>query len=346
MKKIMAAALATVLVLSCSMVAFAVQREESSPTGGDGRIDNIIFDDSTAATEQSEPEIAITKENTGTVIVDSPTNNMGEIKNIIVVDAGIMPLGSYTDYEVPANTAVFFAGENVTRATMSVSYKPTNVDLYFGLGTKSDGTGTHYANKATGGSGSATITPAKTTFLYPYLANGTSKVIYADFDYTIVTALRSEGETASMSASVSGDVVDVSAMKVGDIIYVGDIAIEKGPDDAPPPVETRVTKGGYNAYFNGELDDREYLDLNNTYKYFYIWSRNDTDSEWMVTIGNTEEIQDRNYHVVGEGTFYIWSTKAWDPEETLVGYTCGSGMYGQTAARLCSTLKEAEDHTN
>lgn len=146
------------------------------------------------------------------------------------------------------------------------------------------------------------------------------------------------------SSSSESEIIDVSDMKVGDIVYVGDIAIEKVSDDALPPIETRTTTPGYSTSYNGKQDDRQFLNLSSKYRYFYIWFVNENNSEWMITIGNTEEVQDRNYHVVGKGTTFVWSTKAWDPEETEVGYTCGAGMYGETAARLCSTLKEAEEH--
>ena len=160
---------------------------------------------------------------------------------------------------------------------------------------------------------------------------------------SVTAADSGNGETAS-EAVVENEVIDVSDMEVGDIVYVGDIAIEKVSDDALPPIETRTTTPAYNAFYDGEQEDRQFLNLSNKYQYFYIWFVNEENSNWMITIGNTEEVQDRNYHVVGKGTTYVWSTKAWDPEETEVGYTCGAGMYGQTSARLCSTLKEAVDH--
>ena len=140
--------------------------------------------------------------------------------------------------------------------------------------------------------------------------------------------------------------VDLSGMDVGDTIYVGNIAIYRAPDDETPPPMTRSTKDGYYASYSGQQTDREYLDLNSTYKYFYIWIKNTSNAttKWMITIGNTEKDQENNLYSYGKGTYYVWSTNAWKAEETLVGYTCGTGLFGETASRLCSTLQEAIDH--
>lgn len=174
--------------------AFAASSESyGSMTNGKGEIDHIILNDVLPEEEKLSTKSSASPD-TEMVISDSPTNGNGEIKHIIVIDSEVMPLATYKDYELPANTAVFFAGESVTSAKMSVEYMPTNLDLYYGLGTKPDGSGTHYANRATGGSGSTTIRPSKTTFLYPYLANGNSKTMYVDFSYTITTAVRAAQE--------------------------------------------------------------------------------------------------------------------------------------------------------
>ena len=174
--------------------AFAASSESyGSMTNGKREIDHIILNDVLPEEEKLSTKSSASPD-TEMVISDSPTNGNGEIKHIIVIDSEVMPLATYKDYELPANTAVFFAGESVTSAKMSVEYMPTNLDLYYGLGTKPDGSGTHYANRATGGSGSTTIRPSKTTFLYPYLANGNSKTMYVDFSYTITTAVRAAQE--------------------------------------------------------------------------------------------------------------------------------------------------------
>lgn len=145
--------------------AFAASSESyGSMTNGKGEIDHIILNDVLPEEEKLSTKSSASPD-TEMVISDSPTNGNGEIKHIIVIDSEVMPLATYKDYELPANTAVFFAGESVTSAKMSVEYMPTNLDLYYGLGTKPDGSGTHYANRATGGSGSTTIRPSKTTFL-------------------------------------------------------------------------------------------------------------------------------------------------------------------------------------
>lgn len=144
--------------------AFAASSESyGSMTNGKGEIGHIILNDVLPEEEKLSTKSSASPD-TEMVISDSPTNGNGEIKHIIVIDSEVMPLATYKDYELPANTAVFFAGESVTSAKMSVEYMPTNLDLYYGLGTKPDGSGTHYANRATGGSGSTTIRPSIAMF--------------------------------------------------------------------------------------------------------------------------------------------------------------------------------------
>lgn len=194
MKKILSLAIVATMILSCTATAFAAPSMVDSPTNGEGQIDNIIFDEFAVSDEETEGLQAYANDEAVAVFSDSPTNNDGVIENIIVVDTDIMPMTSFTDYEVPARTVVLFAGQYLTYANMSVSYKPTNVDLYYGLADSDNGTGGYYANRATGGSGSATVTPRTTSTYYPYLANGTDKAIYADFEYSCVIALRAAQE--------------------------------------------------------------------------------------------------------------------------------------------------------
>lgn len=130
----------------------------------------------------SVPALAVTSE-------ESPTNGTGKIDNVIVVDLDVMPLTSYTDIEVPANTVIYFTSEWIQTINMSVSYKPKNLDLYYGIALYNTGSGNHWANCATGGSGSAKIVPGKTKSYYLYLANGNDKVIYADVTYTVTGTL-------------------------------------------------------------------------------------------------------------------------------------------------------------
>ena len=159
---------------------------ESSPTGNPDDITNFIVVD---YPESNEFAVASAPEENTTTLTDSPTNGDGQIDNIIVLDLNIMPMSSYTDIEVPAHTAVYFTSKYFTSITMSVEYMPSNLTLHYGISNSSTGTGNHWANVATGGSGSATITPGNTRTYYLYVANGNDKVIYADVTYNAITAI-------------------------------------------------------------------------------------------------------------------------------------------------------------
>ena len=63
-----------------------------------------------------------------------------------------------------------------------------------------------------------------------------------------------------------------------------------------------------------------------------------------MTIGNDETTQTNNFHQIAQGKYYIWSTNQWPAESQTVSFSNGGGMYGSAAARLCSTLAEAEAH--
>ena len=108
----------------------------------------------------------------------------------LTLNADLMSRTSYTNLEVPANTVIYFTSEYLTTITMSVSYMPSNLTLYYGISRYNNGSGNHWANSATGGSGSATITPGTTRSYYLYLANGNSKVMYVDVNYTALASLK------------------------------------------------------------------------------------------------------------------------------------------------------------
>lgn len=184
MKKFVSLVLTLVLSMSIMSIPASAIWETESPTGNEGNIFNVIFDDGIQA-KQNRPAAndVVTGE---TILTNTPTNGEGRIDRIVVVDLDATPLASYEEYELPANTAVFFAAEAISSIDMSVDYVPSNLDLYYGIGTKSDGTGNHWANKATGGSGSASICPDNNRCrnYYPYLANGNSKTMYVDFSYS------------------------------------------------------------------------------------------------------------------------------------------------------------------
>lgn len=186
MKKFMSLGMALVLILGLMCVPASAMSIESSPTGNVADIRDII-----AANYQAvEPSMTtISAEVQETILSDSPTNGEGRIDHVIVLDADIMPLISYTDIEVPANSVIYFTSAYLTTITMSVDYKPSNLTLYYGISKNNDGTGNHWANSATGGSGSATITPGSSRTYYLYLANGNDKVMYVDVDYTAIGKL-------------------------------------------------------------------------------------------------------------------------------------------------------------
>ena len=187
MKKLVSIAL--ILALSASMLSFSASATAltTTPTSNQEDISHVTVYDIDKA--EMECLAATNLETMERVMANTPTNWEGKIENVMLINLDVMPMATLTDVEVPANTAVFFTSEYMTRVTMSVEYMPTNLDLYFGIGTKSDGTGNHWANKATGGSGSAVITPNTSGWYYPYLANGNDKVMYVDFSYTSVAAI-------------------------------------------------------------------------------------------------------------------------------------------------------------
>ena len=187
MKKVVSIALT--LALSASMMCFSASAAAltTTPTGNQEDISHVVIYDIDQA--KMEHLAATNLETLETVMANTPTNGEGKIENVMVINLDVMPMATLKDVEVPAKTAVFFTSEYLTRITMSVEYMPTNLDLFFGIGTKSDGTGNHWTNKATGGRGSAVITPNASGWYYPYLANGNDKVMYVDFSYTSVTTI-------------------------------------------------------------------------------------------------------------------------------------------------------------
>lgn len=191
-KKLLSIVVTVVMMVSCVSEAGAVF-VDGSATNGEGVVNNVLtyeelFNNDAVLIYDVE------KEEDDTIIASSPTNGDGEIKQVIVVDTDLMPLTSYTDVELPANSVMYFSGEWVSDVLLTVIYKPTNVAIYYGMAEKNDGTGNHYANRATGGTGSATISLPSREWLYPYLANGNSKTVYVDFVYTYTVDLRMQNE--------------------------------------------------------------------------------------------------------------------------------------------------------
>lgn len=143
--------------------------------------------------------------------------------------------------------------------------------------------------------------------------------------------------------------VDLTGMEVGDIIYVGDVAIKCVSDDeeGPTPPVTRTITSGFSTVFNGEQSDTQWLSLNSDFKYWYMWVKNTGSKTIVVTIGNDEEARTENQYDVGAGkTYDIWATSAWAAERLQVSFGNGSGMYGNATGVLCDTLNEALKHVH
>lgn len=138
---------------------------------------------------------------------------------------------------------------------------------------------------------------------------------------------------------------DLTHIAVGDIVYIGDIAIEKVSDDDNGPCETsRKTKKGFTVNLDGQTEASETLELSKDYRYFYIWINNTGKTDIIMTIGNDPETEEKNFYKLGKGKHYVYSTNKWSAEDQNVSFTQGGKMYGQASSRLCSTLKEAQEH--
>ena len=154
-KKLFSVVVAVAMMVSCVCEASAVFVDKSV-TNGEGKIDNVLTYEE-LLNNDAALVYDVEEDENPTPISSSPTNGNGDIKHVIVVDTDLMPLTSYTDIELPPNSVMYFAGESVSDALMSVTYKPTNVSIYYGLAVNNDGTGNHYPYKATGGGGGASF---------------------------------------------------------------------------------------------------------------------------------------------------------------------------------------------
>ena len=162
-----------------------------------------------------------------------------------------------------------------------------------------------------------------------------------------VSAYAAAAYDGAASACEEEGVADLENMEVGDIVYIGDIAIQRAPDDDEGPSEIMpitTTEGFRVSSFAGNQSIDKTLSLNDTYRYWFIWVNNTSSNKIIVTIGNNETTQTNNYHEMPKGRYYIWSTNKWAAVSQTVSFSNGAGMYGSAAARLCTTLKEAEAH--
>ena len=154
-------------------------------------------------------------------------------------------------------------------------------------------------------------------------------------------------ETVSASTENEPASIDFESMEVGDIVYVGDIAIQKAPDDddGPSGPVTRSTTEGFEVKsYGGNTSVDKVLNLNSTYRYFCIYIKNTGSNTISVTIGNNSSTQSNNFHEIPTGNYYIWSTNQWAAQSHDVSFSSINGMYGSAKAMLCSTLAEAENH--
>lgn len=377
LKKKRSISLVLVFSLSISLLcgAAAATSVESSPTGNPDDITNVIFN--TVPEAESSAAVAADVEEE-TVVTDSPTNGEGRIDNVIVIDSEVMPLGNYTDIEVPANTAVFFASEYLTQITMSVEYMPSNLDLYYGIGTKSDGTGNHWANKATGGSGSVVIAPGTTKSYYPYLANGNSKVMYVDFSYYAIASIGTDAndmesvmamaassqemigtvveEVPLATNSISGSAVSGSHEVIiegepGDVIAVGDLVFEIiDPEEMEALASQPVPYGSTTRWTNVSLSGTEMskkFEVTASYPYAKVWISNQGkgDIKFTMTRGSdTGTLVSGSDVTIKAGTSTsVYSTNAWPADDYYANFTCGSAnMQGLTSCRVASTQHELD----
>lgn len=164
---------------------------------------------------------------------------------------------------------------------------------------------------------------------------------------TWVDYITNAPSSASGTTSVSGSSTNLENMEVGDIVYIGNIAIQRVADDdeGPSISMTRSTTEGFKvSSFAGNQSLDKTLSLNSTYRYWFIWVDNTSSNKINVTIGNDETTQNNNFHQMPKGKYYIWSTSKWPAKSQTVSFSNGAGMYGSAAARLCTTLAEAEAH--
>lgn len=162
----------------------------------------------------------------------------------------------------------------------------------------------------------------------------------------VVYAAASIEPLSKLSSSVNSE-SDLENMQVGDIVYIGTTAIQRVADDDEGPSDSiaRTTTEGFSVTsFAGNQSLDKTLSLNSTYRYFFVWVNNTSNNKIQVTIGNDETTQTNNFHQISKGKYYIWSTNQWTAESQTVSFSNGGGMYGSAAARLCSTLAEAEAH--
>ena len=123
----------------------------------------------------------------------------------------------------------------------------------------------------------------------------------------MVSMLAIIGLVAEEPAAASGSVAGLAHMEAGDIVYIGDSAIERAADDEGPSdsVSGQTTEGFQVSSFAGNQSLDKTLSLTSTYRYWFIWVNNTGSKDIIVTIGNDEETHTRNNHEMHKVKYYI-----------------------------------------
>lgn len=181
------------------------------------------------------------------------------------------------------------------------------------------------------------------------LLSGCSSVAAIDIDSFSEDVSVADVGISPEDVSIGGDdanAINLDALEVGDIAYYGDTAIEKVSDDdeGPEDSKARSTSEGFTVSFGGNTSLSKTLTLTSSYRYFYIYLKNDGTNEISVTIGNDESTQSKNFYSKDKGVYYIYSTTKWAAKSHNVSFASSKGMKGNAKAMLCSTLAEAKAH--
>ncbi|MGM9600469.1 MAG: hypothetical protein ACI3W5_02630 [Faecousia sp.] len=130
--------------------------------------------------------------------------------------------------------------------------------------------------------------------------------------------------------------INLDEMEVGEVVYLGDLAFEKAPENASIGPITRATTEGFSvSNFGGNTSMNKVLTLNSSYRYFRILVNNEGSGKIKVDIGG------RYTTSISPGSMYIYSTESWPAQSYTVSFSCDTGLYGSAQAILCSTLAEA-----
>ncbi len=216
MKKLLSLAVAAVMVLSCTAMAFAAENGEptKSPAGKAGAffrevvvltpeelgehylneeqaralMQTILQEQAQALMQTVMQEQAKAGEEPVmlTTLTQSATGKDDgfEFDEIVVLgEEDIMPLSAIYNHTLNPRT-LYILSEQITakRVTLSVKYDPSYFTMFFGVATSSDpDTAWYYSNDATGGYGSAVFLNQQPGTYFPYVGNPTDEVITVNF---------------------------------------------------------------------------------------------------------------------------------------------------------------------